>query len=76
MCRLHQLDLEVLGLATDKIRHRFINNFIIFKTPTFGKWQSVISEICFLTSQRSAQDSASDLFGTRGANILSAAIWR
>jgi hypothetical protein len=43
MCRLHQSDLKVLGVAIDTIRYRFINYFFIFNTPTFGKWQSVIS---------------------------------
>jgi len=57
------------------MRHRFINNFIIVKTQTSGKWQSVISEICFVTSQRSAHSSASDLFEARSANISSAAIY-
>jgi len=35
--------LKVLSPATHIERHRFINNFIIFYTPTFGKWQSGIS---------------------------------
>jgi len=35
--------LNVLDLTTSIIRHRYINRFIIFKTPDFGKRQSVIS---------------------------------
>jgi hypothetical protein len=45
--------LNVLDLTTSINRHWFINNFIIFKTPTFGKRQSVIQESLILTSQSS-----------------------
>jgi hypothetical protein len=63
--------LNLLGLASCIIRHRFINNFTIFNTRNLVNG-SLLSHRSALTSQSTALGSAFDFSRTGNANVSSA----